>query len=83
MADVLSFSRKKRKDNVRNDSHFNTLMLQKIMNHIYLQAKNNIDKGFEGELYDLVNVFCKTNKVDRSLNERFQKEISEENQSFS
>ena len=83
MADVLSFSRKKRKDNVRNDSHFNTLMLQKIMNHIYLQAKNNIDKGFKGELYDLVNVFCKTNKVDRSLNERFQKEISEENQSFS
>ena len=83
MADVLSFSRKKRKDNARNDSHFNTLMLQKIMNHIYLQAKNNIDKGFKGELYDLVNVFCKTNKVDRSLNERFQKEISDENQSFS
>ncbi len=83
MADVLSFSRKKINDSVRNDSHFNTLMLQKIMNHIYLQAKNNIDKGFKGELYDLVNVFCKTNKVDRSLNERFQKEISEENQSFS
>ena len=82
MADVLSFSRKKRKDNVRNDSHFNTLMLQKIMNHIYLQAKNNIDKGFKGELYDLVNVFCKTNKVDRSLNERFKKEISDEDQSF-
>jgi len=82
MADVLSFSRKKRKDSVRNDSHFNTLMLQKIMNHIYLQAKNNIDKGFKGELYDLVTVFCKTNKVDRSLNERFQKEISDEDQSF-
>ena len=78
MADVLTFSKKRRKDNVRNDSHFNTLMLQKIMNHIYLQAKNNIDKGFQGELYDLVNVFCKTNKVDRSLNDRFQREVLEE-----
>ena len=83
MADVLTFRKKRRNDNLRNDSHFNNLMLQKIMNHIYLQAKNNIDKGFKGELYDLVNVFCKTNKVDHSLNKRFQKEISDENQSFS
>ena len=63
MADVLTFRKKRRNDNVRNDSHFNTLMLQKIMNHVYLQAKNNIDKGFKGELYDLINVYCKTNKV--------------------
>ncbi|MEC7181442.1 MAG: hypothetical protein VXY34_03175 [Bdellovibrionota bacterium] len=83
MADILNFNRKKIKSDLTNDSHFNTLMLQKIMNHIYLQAKNNIDKGFKGELYDLVNVFCKTNKVDHSLNKRFQKEISDENQSFS
>ena len=83
MADILNFNRKKIKSDLTNDSHFNTLMLQKIMNHIYLQAKNNIDKGFKGELYDLINVYCKTNKVDRGLNQRFQKEISEEEQSFS
>ena len=82
MADILAFRKIEKKDNVRNEPHFNILMLQKIMNHIYLQAKNNIDKGFKGELYDLINVICKSNKVNKSLNDKFQKEISDEDQSF-
>ena len=45
-------------------------------------ALGDIDKGFKGELYDLINVICKSNKVNKSLNDKFQKEISDEDQSF-
>ena len=74
MADILNF-KKKNRDDSNNNSHYNTLMLQKIMNHIYCQVKINIDKGFQGELYDLIGVFCKTNKLDKRLKEKFETEI--------
>ena len=65
--------------NLKNDPKFKTLMLQKIMDHIYCQVKINIDKGFQGEVYDLIGVYCKVNKNDKRLKEVFTKEILEKN----
>ncbi|MDC0253559.1 hypothetical protein OAK75_01585 [Bacteriovoracales bacterium] len=78
MADILKFKIKKNKD-FKNDPKFNTLMLQKIMDHIYCQVKINIDKGFQGGLYDLIGVYCKANKNDKRLKEVFIKEILDRN----
>mgnify|MGYP001426320788 FL=1 len=78
MADILNFTIKKSKD-LRNDPKFKTLMLQKMMDHIYCQVKINIDKGFQGGLYDLIGVYCKANKNDKRLKEVFTKEILEKN----
>ena len=78
MADILNFTKKK-STNLKNDPKFKTLMLQKIMDHIYCQVKINIDKGFQGEVYDLIGVYCKANKNDKRLKEVFTKEILEKN----
>tara|TARA_Y100000590_G_scaffold391229_1_gene467688 strand:+ start:125 stop:265 length:141 start_codon:yes stop_codon:yes gene_type:complete len=42
-------------------------------------VKINIDKGFQGEVYDLIGVYCKANKNDKRLKEVFTKEILEKN----
>ena len=38
------------------------------------KVKINIDKGFQGEVYDLIGVYCKVNKNDKRLKEVFTNE---------